>query len=294
MAVFSTIGNIIGGNKQADAAEHAADVSLDVAKENNKLAREIYGENKQTLSPFVNRGNAAGDTLNALLGLGGGTRPVENQDAIDARTENYIQYLLDNNAGKNNQIYQSKVTGDMSATDRLNLLKDNLWQKNSSKILSGLDKYQQSNPLPEAVYGPETSAQDAANDAFDTFKNSTNYQWRLNQGLNAVNSGWAGAGALQSGAAMQAISDYGQNTASNELMNYMGLLGNQQGVGLSGASALAGVGQNFANSVSANNNNAGTAQANALLAGGAAQANAWQSGGNALGQIAGIFAGGGF
>ena len=105
--------------------------------------------------------------------------------------------------------------------------------------------------------------------AFDIFRNSTGYQFRLNEGMNALNSGYAGAGVVQSGAAMKSALKYGQDYASNEFGNYLGYLGNQQGVGLSGASALAGVGQNYANSVMANNNSAGSAAANAALMKGA-------------------------
>lgn len=108
-----------------------------------------------------------------------------------------------------------------------------------------------------------------ANQAFNLFKNSTGYKFRVGEGMDAINSSYAGAGTLQSGAAMKAINQYGQDMASQEFGNYMNYLGNQQGVGLAGASALAGVGQNYVNTISANNNSAGAAAANAYLAKGA-------------------------
>jgi hypothetical protein len=109
--------------------------------------------------------------------------------------------------------------------------------------------------------------------------------------MNALNSGYAGAGTIQSGAAMKAAMRYGQDFASNEFGNYMGYLGNQQGVGLSGASALAGVGQNYANNISSQNNAMASVAANSALARGQANAQLWGGVGNAFGQIGGVIAG---
>jgi len=105
----------------------------------------------------------------------------------------------------------------------------------------------------------------AAQNAFNQYQGSTGYQFRLGEGMNALNSGYAGSGLLQSGAAMKGAVEYGQGFASNEFGNYMNMLGNQQNAGLAGASALAGVGQNMVGQVTANNNANGTNQANAAL-----------------------------
>jgi hypothetical protein len=72
-------------------------------------------------------------------------------------------------------------------------------------------------------------------------------------------------GLLDSGAAQKALTKYGQATANQSLGQYLGYLGSQQQIGLGAASALAGVGQNFANSISVNNNNAANAAGNAAL-----------------------------
>jgi hypothetical protein len=84
---------------------------------------------------------------------------------------------------------------------------------------------------------------------------------------------------------MKALEDYRQNLQAGYRGEYMNALGNQQGVGLSGANALAGVSTNFGNTIAANNNSAGTAAANAALAKG-------NSGfGNVLGGIGGALLG---
>lgn len=145
---------------------------------------------------------------------------------------------------------------------------------------------------PPATTPPATgTAPNNALSAWDTFRNSTNYQFRLDQGLEAVNTKYAAMGALESGAAMKAIDDYAQNFASNELANYMDQLYRQEALGASAASSLAGVGTNLVSQVSANNTNAANAAANAALAQGQANANQWNNIGGAIGTAAGAIGG---
>jgi len=106
----------------------------------------------------------------------------------------------------------------------------------------------------------------AASRAFDTFRNSDGYQFRLNEGQKAVQSALGARGFLDSGAAQKALLAYGQGQASDEFGRYMGYLTGQQGVGLTAASAQAGVGQGYAANVAANNNNAANTASNAALA----------------------------
>lgn len=233
----SGIGAGVSAISSGNAANKAADTSAQVAAQNNALARDVYGQNKQALSPFINRGNQAGDTLNAMLGLGGPQQQTQ-PNALAQFAQNPGELFSPNGAPFGAGIADAGYIN----TD------------------SFFNPQQQQQPQQ-----PQQTSQQAANAAFDTFRNSTNYNWRLDQGFDALNSRFAGAGVLRSGAAAKEALQYGQNFASNELGNYQGLLANQQGVGLSGASALAGVGQNYVNNVSANNNSAGTAQANAYL-----------------------------
>lgn len=222
----TALGGVLSAKSQKKAAGKAADVSQQVANDNNALARDMYSQNAARLDPYGARGNAAGGQINALLGLGG-----QPQQQLGAPGSTF--------GGANQTMF------DMGG------------------------------------------AQSAQNAAFDNFRNSTGYQNRLQEGYNALNSGWAGAGMLQSGAAGQAFVDYGQQQASNEFGNYTNLLAQQQQMGLSGASALAGVGQNMVGQVSYNNNANGSNQANAALVRGANNPFA-----NALGMAGGGLMGG--
>lgn len=184
-AIIASSNNSKAINKSTAAQQQGNNASL-------ALQADIYGQNKGALAPFMARGNAAGDQINALLGLGG-TGPTYNPA--------YGYGVADGQAG-----YGTPALG-------------------------------------------QPSPQQAATNAYEIFKQSTGYQSRLNQGMSALSATFAGRGMSQSGAAIKSALRYGQDYASNEFGNYMGYLSNQQGVGLSGASALAGVGQSYASNV---------------------------------------------
>ena len=239
-------GTAASGIASGNAANKASQVAQQTAQQNNALARDIYGQNYNLLSPYVGSGQAAGGQINAMLGLGGGS------------------------AG-----------GSSSMPDW------NLYLQNNPDVLQGYyttaDKNQFASPTQYAQwhygnYGqregrafPTTAATSPgapAGNPWDGFKNylaGSNYAFDLGQGLNAVNSGYAGSGSLKSGAAMKGIEDYRQGLQGQYRGEYMNALANQQSVGLGAGSALAGVGQNYVNTVGSNNNGASSAVANAAL-----------------------------
>lgn len=240
-------GALIGGSSQNKAANKAADISLQTARENNALARDIYQQNSQALSPYMQRGNAAGNQINALLGIGGSSL------ASGGTGTQWDAYLAANPDLQNEYQTGQGVRDRFGTPDAYAQWHYQNYGQNEGR------------QIPSAPTQPTGNAAGSAQNAFDVFRNSTGYQFRLGEGMNALNSGYAGAGLVRSGAAQKAAVDYGQNLASNEFGNYLGYLSNQQGVGLAGASALAGVGQNYVSTVGANNNSAGTAAANAAL-----------------------------
>ncbi len=169
----------LGAAASNSASKRAANAATQASETNNALQRDIYGKNTANISPFMQRGNAAGATYNALLGLGG------DQAGAEA--------------------------------------------------------------------------------AFDTYRGSTGYDFRMGQGVEAINQNNVTNGLLRSGKSLKDLTAFGQGMASDEFGNYLGYLGNQQQTGLSGANALAGVGSNYAGAVSANNNNAANQVGNAAL-----------------------------
>lgn len=175
----------IGGSKNARAINNATDANVALARESNALARDIYGLNSSNISPFMQRGNTAGDTINAFLGLS----------------------------------------------------------------------------------GRGTQAQQESQRAFEQYKDFTGYDWARRQGEDALTSAFGAGGSLQSGAALKALQDRGQNQLLGKAGEWLNLLSGQQAVGLSGANALAGVGTNYVGNVTANNNAQGNALWRGTLAG---------------------------
>lgn len=123
------------------------------------------------------------------------------------------------------------------------------------------------------------------------------YQFRLQQGQNAIQSSAAAQGGLLSGATLKALQNYGQESASQEYGNAYNRFNADQTNRYNRLSNLVGVGQNAAAQVG--NAGAQTSQAianntmqgaNALAAGQVGSANAWAGAANNLGSMATSYA----
>lgn len=106
--------------------------------------------------------------------------------------------------------------------------------------------------------------------AFDKYRNSTNYQFVLGQGLDAVKT--AGAASFNSGATAKALNNYAQGQAGGALAGYESLLTGQQTIGAQSATALGGIGSKTADQVGSALGFGANAQGAASVAGGNAVA----------------------
>jgi hypothetical protein len=86
---------------------------------------------------------------------------------------------------------------------------------------------------------------------------------------------------LNSGSTLKAVQQFGQDNAQRYVGNWLGALGNQQGLGFNAANALAGYNTGYANNIAANYQNTAQAQASMELQ----QAKAWQDTLQSLGSI---------
>ncbi len=195
-AIIGAVGSVAGAAITSSGAQSAANTAAQTAAANNALQQQIYNQNVGYATPFLNRGNAAGDELAGFLGLGGD--PAKSQAALN------------------------------------------------------------------------------------TYLNSTGYQFAKSEGMNAVTGDKAAAGLLNSGSTLQSLDAFGTGLANEYAGNYIGGLENLNASGQAAQGSLAGIGENYANQVSSNNNNAASAAANAAIA----SSNAW---GNALGGLGNAF-----
>lgn len=125
--------------------------------------------------------------------------------------------------------------------------------------------------------------QNAANNAFKQFQNSSGYQYGLNQGLDAINSNAYASGLGQSGAVMKALQDRGTQLANQSIGQYLGQLGNQQMVGQNAKNAITNSGTTQLQAITNANNQQAQTSGNAALTTGAG----WNQAFNQLGTIGG-------
>lgn len=153
----------------------------------------------------------------------------------------------------------------------------------------------QANAMPEAFTGKVDLTQDPG------------YQFRLKEGLKAIDRTASARGGLLSGGALKAAAQYGQDYASQEYGNaysraldiYNAAVA-REAAGYNRLSSLAGVGQTTAGNLSTQAGqfgrsagqvyqDTGTAVANSLLAQGNARASQYGAIGNAIGGAAGAY-----
>lgn len=270
-AIGSAAIGASSAKKAAKASQAGADASI-AAQE------RTYASNTANLSPYMQRGNVAGDYLNAMLGL-----PSATTTSITAASP---QNALAGNTG--GLVGAAARDGRFDNIDpRIAAMFPNAAAQG---ILNGQQPGQVQQPGTVTATNPGVTQADAQN-AFGNYIKNSDYGFQFATGANGVNSGYAGNGTLQSGAAMKALEGYRQNLQAGYRGEYMGALGNQQGVGLSGASALAGVGQSYANSLGTIYGNNAANRANASLVAGANTGQALNSlatiGSNVFGQMGG-------
>lgn len=275
-AGIGAAGAIGGGILASKGAKSAANTAAASNAENNALQREVYGQNTQNLKPFMQRGNAAGDTYNALLGLPGAQDNGAGNTGGDTDWAAYARGEPDAlNWWNVHDQFEPQFGGDIAKYGQFH------WS-NDQKLGN------QARDLTPYKIAPQTAlngstAMTGANNAFRQYIDNSDYAFRQNEGDKGLNAGYAAKGLLESGAAMKALERYRGNLQAGYRNEYMGHLGNQQGVGLSGANALAGVGTNYANAVGANNQANASVQANAALAGSNALGSGLAGAGAAIG-----------
>lgn len=260
IAAAGGVASAVIGSSAAGKAADASARSAELAAAEQRAARE---KAYSTLQPYISAGLPATQNINALLGLGG--------TAGTAAAPDYAGYV---NANPDLQAEFARVSGQFGGDPAA------YGQFHYNTYGQG-----EGRQLPMTAGTPGTDGTEAATKAFDTFRNSTGYDFRVKQGMDALNSGYAGAGTIKSGAAIKGAVDYGQGMASQEFGNYLNALGNQQAIGLQAGSSAAGVGMQAANSLGNIYQQNGANQANAALARGSMLGNSLSGAANIAGSF---------
>lgn len=275
-AVATGLGSALSSgsaNKNAKAA--AADATA-TPRENNALTREIYGKNEATLSPFVQTGTAAGALLNDFYG-------IQPQAASTGALSGFSP------SGMSGLNYAGYVNSNPDLMAEFSRVSDQFGGDPAAFGEFHYNTYGQGEGRTVPVYGAAPAGAVAtpavapsSKSAFANYIANSDYAFQQGEGNNAVNSGYAGKGTVQSGAAMRALEKYRQNLQSGYRQQWAGGVANQQGVGVGAAGALAGVSTNFSNTIAASNSAASEARANAALSQQSVFGNALGTAGGAL------------
>ena len=110
------------------------------------------------------------------------------------------------------------------------------------------------------------------------FTKTPGYDFRLQQGTDAVEASRAAGSGLMSGRTLRDLTQYGQDYASNEYNNYLTRLGGMSDTGLSAAQMAGAASQNAAAGISQAYGNAGNAQAAGAIGVGNALTNGMNTG----------------
>lgn len=101
------------------------------------------------------------------------------------------------------------------------------------------------------------------------FEADPGYQFRMSEGMKAINSNAAARGGVNSGATLKALARYGQDFASNEYNNAYGRQYNRlsalAGFGQGANQQVSNAGTNYANAVSGNQIGLGNAAASNIM-----------------------------
>lgn len=193
-------------------------------------------------------------------------------------------------AAKNAAEIQYQSTKDASATQ----------QAAADQIREDLNPYNQAgyDALKSMMGGMGEGGQFTQNFSGQDIYNDPSYKFRLNEGLNAVQSGAAAQGGLLSGATQKALANYGQEAASQEYQNaynrfnadqtnQYNRLANLIGVGQNAAAQTGNAGLQTAQAIANNTMSGANAQAAGVIQSGNRQANTF----NSMMQLSGVVGG---
>lgn len=325
--VGTAIGAGLGGLGDSliagSAAKSAAKTQAAGADAATKLQADIYNQNRADQLPWINQGTSAVNQLGWLLGLnsasGGANQPANgagtaSSPASPAPISN-APFLREGAIRNQNGTYQYQ--GRTLYADGLNLYDESGSRVGTIPELSGTGNLAGTGILTGGgTSAPAGSTTGATADPYATTNKATGgfgslakpfgasdfqadpgYDFRISEGMKALQRSAASKGGLLSGATLKAITRFGQDTASGEYQNAYNRYNTNQTNLYNRLAGVAGTGQTAVNNIGAQGqeyaSNAGAltnASAYYNAKGNAANANAWSTG---LGNIGGIFSGAG-
>lgn len=288
IAAAATIG---GSLISAGASGRAASTQAASADRAADLQQQQFERSVELQEPFRQAGILGQNQLMTYLGLGGGT-PQYDETAYQKALRDYnanlaaldpsrfmvggSQATYDTETGQGQPFSEGYfdreaydlARGNISAPDReqFRLAGGNVTDPNFGKYAT-------------AEYTPAMFAKGI----------DPGYQFRLSEGLKALDRQAAARGGLISGSALKAATRYGQDMGSQEFMNAFNRYQTERTGTLNPLQSLAGVGQSATNQLVASGQNFANQTGEAYMGAANARASGYIGGANAINQgIGGI------
>lgn len=259
LAGAGALSSIFGGNSAADAAEEAARIQAEAAREGAGRIENQGRIGRNDLAPWRTAGGDAQNLLSLLLGTGtagsGRAEPVLSKAQFEAQ-------------------YNQPVGRGWLPTERANI------DKAYAAYMDRVSK--RAKPVKNKRYGSLLKDFTAAD-----FVAEPGYQFRLSEGTRGIDRAAAARGSFDSGATLKALQRFTQDYASNEFGNAyardasnksrkFNMLSGVSGSGLQASGTTAALGADVARSVADLYGQAANANAAGVVGGNASRGNALQ------------------
>jgi hypothetical protein len=270
--------------EQADAANNASNASLEATRESNNLIQSQFNQNQQNQSPWLKAGGAALGALEGGLGLAnpyaGTSYTGPNGQTITTGTT-----VNPNTGAVNTPAGAGSLTGDVgSATNPsfTNAAGDQV-DANGNPVANTANPTNYGATAADMTSAYNSQQTNGVGNFTQTFAPSDltldpSYQFRLQQGQQALDADAAAKGLTGSGQNLKDITNYAQGAASQEYQAAYDRFMNTQNTQYNRLAGLAGVGQTTASGLGSQGSSAAQAEAGNTMSGTASSNNYLTSG----------------
>lgn len=242
-AVLGAGASIISGNKAAKAQTKAADKSAEVQK-------YMYDTTRSDYEPWRAAGNTA---LTALMNLYG----LPTNGVTTSGVQSTPETIAAQNGGT------GEGTGFFGSGFILDHIGDRIARGETipPKLLAFYNRNRGGTTTPATGTTAPAGATATPPAPYGGLQTSPGYEWRRDQGIQAIDRSASARGLRRSGGTAMAVMRYADGLASSEYGDYASRLAQLAGFGQSATAGTAQAGQNYANGAAAAYTNAGNARA---------------------------------
>lgn len=264
---ISVGGSLLSGAMGSSASKSAAGAQTAAANRAAELQKQEYDQTRTDLMPWMNTGVQASNTLGYLMGLGpapgsSGTTTTSSPSTNGSSASTvggmgggpYFMTGQHNPTGTSISPYHLSADGSQVLSDADNQPLDDLSLKRA--VQSGnVSRYGPGFGANANASGNTSTNASTVDGAFGSlakpfgafdFAQDPGYQFRMDQGNQALTNYLSAKGNLLSGAGIKAVTNYNQDYASGEYANSYNRYNTNQSNLFSRLSALSGAGQNSA------------------------------------------------